>query len=183
MDLSIGVVSSLLKPLLSVASTHWTQMAEYQTLRRLAYEMLSRELHWNAECLCTIDANTSSEYIEILRTEAFDSLVASSVPMDLLLADPVRIEWLETGRYSTQQFKRRVNNIPNVSELIDRVYNRLWMLKHRNKKDLAKGDIAYLTSLLLFALAHVNLGRHNQQESPAEFLKLINLFQSKKLRA
>lgn len=45
MDLSLGVLSTLLRPLLSVAADDWSKKSEFKTLRHLAYERLSRELH------------------------------------------------------------------------------------------------------------------------------------------
>ena len=173
MDLSIGVLSTLLRPLLSVASDDWSKKAEFKTLRHLAYERLSRELHLNAECLWKVTDDSSNGYIELLRTEAFDSLVAASVPLDLLLGEPVRVDWLEAEPYSRQQFKHRIESCKSISDLVDRVYNRLWMLKHRHQSELAHGDIPYLINLLLFSLAHINMGRRGMHASRANFSKLI----------
>jgi hypothetical protein len=94
MDLSLGVLSSLLQPLLTVATDDWSKRSEFKALRHLAYERLSRELHWNAECLWKVADDSSNGYIELLRTEAFDSMVAASVPLDFILGDPVRTDWL-----------------------------------------------------------------------------------------
>ena len=91
----------LLKPLLSVASEDWSNKAEFRILRHLANERLSRELHWNAECLWRQIDNAESEYFSLIRTDAFDALVASNVPIDLLLANPVRADWLETEQYAS----------------------------------------------------------------------------------
>lgn len=174
MDLSIGVLSTLLRPLLSVATDDWGKKAEFKTLRHLAYERLSRELHWNAECLWKVSDDSGSQYIELLRTEAFDSLVAASVPLDLLLGEPVRADWLESEPYCRQQFKHRIESCKTISDLIDRVYNRLWMLKLKHKSELGHGDIQYLINLLLFTLAHINMGRRDMHASRANFRKLIS---------
>ena len=174
MDLSISILSSLLRPLLSVATDEWGKKAEFKTLRHLAYERLSRELHWNAECLWNVSDGSSNGYIELLRTEAFDSLVAASVPLDLLLAEPVRADWLECEPYCQQQFKHRIESCRSVSELVDRVYNRLWMLKHRHEGELGYGDTQYLINLLLFVLAHVNMARRDMHASRANMSKLIS---------
>lgn len=174
MDLSISVLSSLLRPLLSVAIDDWSKKAEFKTLRHLAYERLSRELHWNAECLWKISDDLGDGYIELLRTEAFDSLVAASVPLDLLLDAPVRADWLEAEPYCRQQFKQRIESCKSISDLVDRVYNRLWMLKHRHKSELGHGDIQYLINLLLFALAHINMGRRDMHPSRANLSKIIS---------
>ncbi len=174
MDLTIGVLSSLLQPLLSVATDDWSKKAEFKTLRHLALERLSRELHWNAECLWKVNDDTSNGYIELLRTEAFDSLVAASVPLDLLISEPVRADWLEAEPYTRQQFKHRIESCEIVSDLVDRVYNRLWMLKHRHRSELGHGDIAYLIDLLLFTLAHLNMGRRNMHASRANLRRLVD---------
>ena len=173
MDLSLGVLSTLLRPLLSVATDDWSKKSEFKTLRHLAYERLSRELHWNAECLWKATDDSSNGYIELLRTEAFDSLVAASVPLDLILGAPVRADWLETEPYSRQQFKHRIESCDSISDLVDRVYNRLWMLKHKHKSELGHGDIPYLINLLLFTLAHVNMGRRNMHASRVNLRKQI----------
>lgn len=174
MDLSIGVISTLLRPLLSVATDDWGKKAEFKTLRHLAYERLSRELHWNAECLWKVSDDFGGQYIELLRTEAFDSLVAASVPLDFLLGEPVRADWLESEPYCRQQFKHRIESCKTVSDLVDRVYNRLWMLKLKHKSELGHGDIQYLINLLLFALARVNMGRRNMYASRANLGKLVS---------
>ena len=173
MDLSLGVLSTLLRPLLSVAADDWSKKSEFKTLRHLAYERLSRELHWNAECLWKVTDDSSTGYIELLRTEAFDSLVAASVPLDLILDDPVRADWLETEPYSQQQFKHRIESCDSISDLIDRVYNRLWMLKHKHQNELGHGDIPYLINLLLFTLAHINMGRRSMHASRVNLRKQI----------
>jgi len=118
MDLSLGVLSTLLRPLLSVAADDWSKKSEFKTLRHLAYERLSRELHWNAECLSKVTDDSSSGYIELLRTESFDSLVAASVPLDLILGDSVRVDWLEAEPYSQQQFKHRIESCVSISDLV-----------------------------------------------------------------
>ncbi len=175
MDLSLGVLSTLLRPLLSVATDDWSKRSEFKTLRHLAYERLSRELHWNAECLWKVTDNGSNGYIELLRTEAFDSLVAASVPIDHILGDPVRADWLENEPYSRPQFKHRIESCESISHLVDRVYNRLWMLKHRHQSELGNSDVSYLINLLLFTLAHINMGRRNMQASRSYFRKQIAL--------
>lgn len=173
MDLSASVLTTLLRPLLSVATDDWSQKAEFKTLRHLALERLSRELHWNAECLWKLTGDSANGYIDFLRTEAFDSLVAASVPLDLLLCETVRVDWLESEPYSRKRFKQRIENCQIVSDLVDKVYNRLWMLKLRQKSQLPHGDIAYLTDLLLFTLAHINMGRRGMHASRANLRKLI----------
>jgi hypothetical protein len=79
MDLSLGVLSTLLRPLLSVAADDWSKKSEFKTLRHLAYERLSRELHWNAECLWKVTDDSSTGYIELVRTEALTLLTKSAI--------------------------------------------------------------------------------------------------------
>jgi hypothetical protein len=174
MDLSIGVISPLLTPLLSLAKDDWSNKAEFKTLRHLAYERLSRELHWNAECLWKVSDDSANGYIDLLRTEAFDALVAASVPLDFLLREQVRADWLETEPYCRQQFKHRIESCEKISHLVDRVYNRIWMLKNREKCELGHGDIQYLVDLLLFTLAHVNMCRRDTYASRNNLRKSIS---------
>lgn len=180
MDFSLGALSALLRPLLSVATDEWSKHSEFKTLRHLAYERLSRELHWNAECLWKISDNSYNEYIQMLRTEAFDSLVGASVPLDFILFEPVRADWLENEPYSQKLFRHRIEDCNTISELVDKVYNRIWMLKNRHERGLSYGDIGYLSDLLIFTLAHVNIGRRDLYASRANLRKQIGLLVSEK---
>jgi hypothetical protein len=180
MDFSLGALSALLRPLLSVAKDEWSKQSEFKTLRHLAYERLSRELHWNAECLWKLSDNSSNEYIEMLRTEAFDSLVTASVPLDFILFEPVRADWLENEPYSQKLFRHRIEGCNTISELVDKVYNRLWMLKNKHERGLSHGDLVYLINLLLFTLAHINIGRRDLHASRASLRKQIALLTPEK---
>ena len=95
------------------------------------------------------------------------------MPLDLILDAPVRADWLEAEPYSQQQFKHRIESCESISDLIDRVYNRLWMLKHKHQSELGHGDIPYLVNLLLFTLAHINMGRRNMHASRINLRKQI----------
>lgn len=50
-----------------------------------------------------------------------------------------------------------MESFTRVSDLLDRSYNRIWMLVHRNSQDLPKGDVAYVRTLVQFTLTHVNV--------------------------
>lgn len=165
MDFTPNVLLSLLQPLLSVASNEWSKKAEFATLRHLAYERLSRELYWNAECLWKSSDDPSAGYLEILRTDAFDLLVTTNVPLDILLREPVRSDWLEAEPYSQLQFKQRIDGCIRISDLVDKVYNRIWMLKHMKLVEFSNGDIEHLLDVLLFTLAHINLERRDIRAS------------------
>jgi len=60
MELSIEVLSILIKPLLSLAKDKWNKRSEFQTLRHLAYERLSRELLCNAEMTMLVTGRKSA---------------------------------------------------------------------------------------------------------------------------
>jgi hypothetical protein len=169
MELSIEVLSILIKPLLSLAKDKWNKRSEFQTLRHLAYERLSRELHWNAECLYKHKSDNNQLYFELLRTDAFDLLVSQNIPLDYLMSEPINHSELDNLSDSKDQFRKRIDGCAQVSDLIDRVYNRLWMLKHRQEGGISPGDTKYLLNLTLFTLAHLINGRRelssNAQQS------------------
>ncbi len=71
----MSIINGLVKPLLSIASKDWANRQEFVTLRHLAHERISRELHWNLECTWKMDSDWSSSYASLLRTVAFDELV------------------------------------------------------------------------------------------------------------
>lgn len=67
----------------------------------------------------------------MLQTAAFDELVLRGAPLDRLFCDAIRSEWLDTSPYNASQFQGRIDRFSTVSDLLDRVYNRIWMLVHR----------------------------------------------------
>lgn len=166
---SLTVINSLVKPLLLIAEKDWSSRQEFVTLQHLAHERISRELHWNLECIWKLDADASSPYASLLRTAAFDELVSSGVPLDRLFRDSIRSEWLNTSPYNGGQFQARIESFSTVSDLLDRTYNRIWMLVHRNNQDLAKGDVAYVRILVQFTLIHVNVVRRSLRPTQKSF--------------
>lgn len=166
---SLTVINSLVKPLLLVAEKDWTSRQEFIALRHLAHERISRELHWNLECIWKLDSDASSPYASLLRTAAFDELVLSGVPLDRLFRDSIRLEWLDTSPYNSGQFQARVDHFSTVSDLLDRTYNRIWMLIHRSSHRLSVGDVAYLRTLIQFTLIHVNVVRRSLRPTQKSF--------------
>jgi hypothetical protein len=166
---SLTVINSLVKPLLLIAEKDWSNRQEFVTLQHLAHERISRELHWNLECIWKLDADASSPYASLLRTAAFDELVSSGVLLDRLFSGSIRSEWLDTSPYNNSQFQARIESFSTVSDLLDRTYNRIWMLVHRNSQDLPKGDVAYVRTLVQFTLIHVNVVRRSLRPTQKSF--------------
>ena len=165
MDPTLGILTALLKPLTSVAQDKWSQKEEYKLLQHLSHERISRELFWNIECIRRYrDDIENISYVDLIRTQAFDGLVESEIPLDYLFNHEVNPEFREVEPYSSAQFKNNIQGIANVSELVDRTYNRLWMLKHRKEKSLPLGDIDYLLNLTVFTFLHTTLVRRNSQK-------------------
>jgi hypothetical protein len=165
---SLTVINGLVKPLLLIAGKDWSSRQEFLTLRHLAHERISRELHWNLECIWKLDSD-ASPYASLLRTAAFDELVSSGVPLDLLFSDSIRSEWLDTSPYNNSQFQARIEHSSTVSDLLDRAYNRIWMLVHRSSHCLAMGDVVYLRTLIQFTLIHVNVVRYSLRPTQKSF--------------
>lgn len=116
-----------------------------------------------------MDADASSPYASLPRTAAFDELVSSGVPLDRLFRDSIRSEWLDTPPYNSSQFQARIESFSTVSDLLDRTYNRIWMLVHRSSQDLPKGDVAYVRTLVQFTLIHLNVVRHSLRPTQKSF--------------
>jgi hypothetical protein len=91
------------------------------------------------------------------------------VPLDLLFSDSIRSEWLDTSPYNNSQFQARIEHSSTVSDLLDRAYNRIWMLVHRSSHCLAMGDVVYLRTLIQFTLIHVNVVRHSLRPTQKSF--------------
>ena len=53
----------------------------------------------------------------------------------------------------SKQLRRRLKGVNRLSHLLDRTYNRIWMLRHRVTHGLELGDISYLRQLLKLSLA------------------------------
>ena len=116
-------------------------------------------------------------YFELLRTDAFDLLVSQNIPLDYLMSEPINHSELDNLSDSKDQFRKRIDGCAQVSDLIDRVYNRLWMLKHRQEGGISPGDTKYLLNLTLFTLAHLINGRRelssNAQQSAFKWVPLL----------
>jgi hypothetical protein len=74
-----------------------------------------------------------------------------------------------TSPYNSCQFQSRIESFSTVSDLLDRTYNRIWMLVHPNSQDLPKGDVAYVRTLVQFTLIHVNVVRRSLRPTQKSF--------------
>jgi hypothetical protein len=152
-----SIFSSLLNRLVESGFQKLKSNAEFLSLRRLAHERIGRELFWNLECISNCKANERAAYLKLMRTDAFDDLVKLGAPLDDIFDAPiVALSGLPSQRLSTQ-LRRRLNDISRLSMLLDRTYNRTWMLRHRVQNNLALGDLAYLRQLL--RLSHSEVAR------------------------
>ena len=62
-----------------------------------------------------------------------------------------------------------MESFSTVSDLLDRTYNRIWMLVYRNSQDFPMGDAAYLRTLVQFTLIHVNVVRRSLRPTQKSF--------------
>lgn len=111
---SLTLINRLVKPLLLIAEKDWSKRQEFVTLQHLAHERISRELHWNLECIWKLDGDPSSPYASLLRTVAFDEIISSGVPLDRLFLDSIRSEWLDTSPYNSAISQQPVSGANGV---------------------------------------------------------------------
>ena len=149
-------ISSLLGGLLKTGIDQWSKNQDFNTLRLLAHERISRELFWNQECLNVRRKEEQRSYWELIRTEAFDELVNMGAPVDELFRDPIHALNEADSPLIDAQLRSRIEKSDRISMLLDRTYNRLWMLRHRTSKELSPGDISYLRKLVKLSLHEVN---------------------------
>jgi hypothetical protein len=144
-------LTTLLEKIADLTIDKWKSAKEFQQMQSVAYERISRELFWNAECLSRADDNKNIGYLGLIRTQSFDELVLTGIPMDALFSQTISFaDDLNGNDYPalSKQYVRRLKDINSLSMLIDRTYHRLWMLQKRCDLNLPKGDIPYARSLV-----------------------------------
>lgn len=159
--MSASIIASVLTEMLRTRQEKWSENAEFCNLRRLAHEQVGRELFWNQECLAVRKQDEAIAYLELIRTEAFDSLVNIGAPLDEIFATRFRLQVLtdDAGRKAPQRYLDRLKYVDRLSLLLDRAYNRLWMLRHRAQLGLKLGDVGYLRYLVSAASNEIDFCR------------------------
>lgn len=133
---------------------------DFLVLKRLSHERICRELFWNLECISNSRPNERAVYLSLMRTDAFDELVKLGAPVDDIFDAPIAALAGPPVHALPKQLRRRLNGISRLSMLLDRTYNRIWMLRHRVTNDLAIGDVSYLRQLVKLSLSEVSRGRY-----------------------
>ncbi|WP_338430216.1 hypothetical protein [Synechococcus elongatus] len=178
MDPAVSLITALIRSLALVAQNDWKDKEEYKLLRHLAHERISRELFWNIECLRRhLNSDSHSSYLDLIRTDSFDDLVEKEIPLDRLFEYAIKNDFREVEPYCQDKFRNNIQGIENISELIDRVYNRLWMLKHRKNNELPLGDVKYLLDLTIFTYVHTTLFRrnyHKDRQDPKGYIQTFS---------
>ena len=146
----ISILTPALSSLLGVGVDSWKDNKQFRARQLIAYERICRELFWNRECLSQKDSKHEHVYLGMLRTDAFDELVSAGVPMDEIFSEPIHAlkPRLNDAKKIPNLVLKRVAKDEFHSRLMDRTYNRMWMLKHRVGKDLPLGSLAYLRQLV-----------------------------------
>ena len=148
-----SVFSQLLLRLVNSGFDKFKDNNNFLVLRRLAHERICRELFWNLECISNSRPNERSVYLSLMRTDAFDDLVKLGAPVDDIFCSNIdALKGLPADALS-KQFRRRLKGVNRLSHLLDRTYNRIWMLRHRVTHSLELGDISYLRQLVKLSLA------------------------------
>lgn len=174
MVIPAGVIDVLLNPLLSIAANEWKQRDEFMLLRRLACERLARELSWNIECINRIRQGQVDEFVKLVRTNAFDSLVEASVPIDRILGDSIRNEWVSLGTTLHSVANGSLQSVGNVSELLDYAYHGIWMIKRvpADRETIEKLQEIHVPTVL--SLAHVMIARRTERPSRPAFQSFLS---------
>lgn len=144
-------LATLVSKIADLSIERWKSTNEFQQMQAVAYERISRELFWNAECLSRADDNKNKSHLSLIRTQSFDELVLTGIPMDALSSQTISFTGDLNGndcQALSKQYVRRLKDINSLSMLIDRTYHRLWMLQKRCDLNLPKGDIPYTRSLV-----------------------------------
>jgi len=74
-------LSKLLEKLSDEAIDNYKSAKEFQRVKAIANERISRELFWNNECLSYASTNQGEGHLHLVRTSAFDELVSTGVPL------------------------------------------------------------------------------------------------------
>jgi len=156
----------LLDKLSDQAVESFKSAKEFKQIQSVANERISRELFWNNECLSYADNNVNLSYLGLIRTTAFDELVSTGVPLDLIFSQTIDFsgDGEAIGKHQPPRaYAVRLKEIKNLSMLIDRTYHRLWMLQKRCELNLAKGDVAYARALVRLTSKYVSEQRHSNK--------------------
>ena len=146
------MITSLLPSIFEIAIDKWKDNAKFKTFRQLAHERIIRELFWNKECLSSKRIDEQAIYLSLLKTNAFDELVNAAAPLDEIFSTLYNVDKDINSKYMSLLLKKRLQGITRLSELIDRTYIRIHMLRHRIDNNLSKGDMHYVRQLT--ALTH-----------------------------
>ncbi len=169
----VSLISSLVLCLVDSGIIKAKDERRLLELKLLAHERIARELFWNLECLSSRAKDQERRvYLGLLRTEAFDELVKIGAPLDQIFDAPIASLVGVPSESIPQLLRRRLNGVNRVSMLLDRTYNRIWMLHHRLKHDLGIGDIAYLRQLVSLSLREVSTARRGLTASQASLLQI-----------
>jgi len=156
-------LSKLLEKLSDEAIDNYKSAKEFQRVKAIANERISRELFWNNECLSYASTNQGEGHLHLVRTSAFDELVSTGVPLDLIFEKPLDFSPNAINELEFQppkEYAPRLKGIKSLSMLIDRTYHRLWMLQKRRELGIAGTDIAYVRALVRLTNNYVTAQRH-----------------------
>ncbi len=148
-----SVFSQLLNRLVNSGFDRLKVSKDFLILKRLAHERICRELFWDLECISNSRPNERFVYLSLMRTDAFDDLVKLGAPMDDIFGSHIVALNGPPVSALSKQLRRRLKGVNRLSHLLDRTYNRIWMLRHRVTHSLELGDISYLRQLLKLSLA------------------------------
>ena len=164
----VSLISSLALRLVDCGINKANDERRLRELKLLAHERIARELFWNLECLSSRAKDQERRvYLRLLRTEAFDELVKIGAPLDQIFDSPIVSLVGVPSESISKLLRRRLNGVHRVSMLLDRTYNRIWMLHHRLKNDLSIGDIPYLRQLVKLSLTEVSAARRELKSADA----------------
>ncbi|RYF46640.1 MAG: hypothetical protein EOO27_38950 [Comamonadaceae bacterium] len=148
------------KKVLDVGLEAWKQDQARKELRNAVQGRLCRELRYVEHILLefcvdvdpmgqVFDARAEADAAKLFRalsTEAFDTLSSSPAPLSAFLTEAeIQPGFSRPDRY--QDYRKRIANV-SISDLVERCYLRVKILRQRALADLPLGDVDYVLFLV-----------------------------------
>ena len=148
------IIDKIVEAVIELGYEGYKTSKETKLLRLIVKENIKRELNSNLALLdevSKVDRTTPIKADEIKRIliseltfDEFETYCKLHLPLSLLL--PSVLDHKNTPK----KYKSRIIDIEYESDLVERIYHRLQILKVRANKDLELGDIKYIRALILY---------------------------------
>ena len=123
---------------------------ELEALRLVVREQLRREMRYNTELLNEQQLDPNIRVLN-LEKEALEFVFGQAVPLNMLLNRPVSENILRTAAGSSQKHTALLLELNSEAKLLERLMDRMRVVKIRAQYDVNLGDVAYLRKLVAAA--------------------------------